>query len=145
MAGANVFFRPCTVDDACSSDSDDMPSLLVSKWPEPDTDSDDDEPPPLRSPLRVPPAVTPDHAPDTDDLPVFTVPRTFIPAPSDATFPKPLPVMPRPTVMRKFEREAWVKRTPTRVQQLLDQPFGKENLSQCFRSEACLRHVLLPV
>ena len=30
-----------------------------------------------------------------------------------------------------------------RIRVKLDQPFGKDNLSQCFRSEACLRHLLL--
>jgi hypothetical protein len=32
-----------------------------------------------------------------------------------------------------------------RVLAKLEQPFGKENLSQCFRAEAALRHVLLPL
>jgi hypothetical protein len=34
---------------------------------------------------------------------------------------------------------------PSSVQLKLDQPFGKENLSQCFKSEACWNHVLLPM
>ena len=32
-----------------------------------------------------------------------------------------------------------------RIGAKLDQPFGKDNLSQCFTSEAALRHVLLPL
>ena len=43
------------------------------------------------------------------------------------------------------EREAFVNTLPTRVQAKLNQPFGKDNLVQCFLSEACLRLVLLPL
>ena len=55
---------------------------------------------------------------------------------------------PLPTVqasMTAREREAFVAALPTRVQAKLNQPFGKDNLVQCFSSEACLRLVLLPL
>jgi hypothetical protein len=46
----------------------------------------------------------------------------------------------------KQEREAFVKdELPTRISAMLDQKFGKENLSQCFLAEPCLRHVLAPL
>jgi hypothetical protein len=43
------------------------------------------------------------------------------------------------------ERETFVATLPTRVQVKLNQPFGKDNLVQCFLSEASLRHILLPL
>ena len=43
------------------------------------------------------------------------------------------------------EREAFVATLPTRVRTKLNQPFGKDNIVQCFMSEASLRHVLLPL
>ena len=49
---------------------------------------------------------------------------------------------------RKVERECFVltldKYNP-KIHAKLDQPFGKDNLSQCFHAEPCLRHVLLPL
>jgi hypothetical protein len=49
---------------------------------------------------------------------------------------------------RKAERERFVltldKYNP-KIRAKLDQPFGKDNLSQCFHAEPCLRHVLLPL
>ena len=56
--------------------------------------------------------------------------------------------LPPPTVQASTthrEREAFVATLPTRVQAKLNQPFGKDNLAQCFSSEASLRHVLLPL
>ena len=53
-----------------------------------------------------------------------------------------------PTVQTSItarEREAFVTTLPTRVQAKLNQPFGKDNIVQCFMSEACLRLVLLPL
>ena len=50
----------------------------------------------------------------------------------------------RNTVARA-ERESFVQRLPTRVQVKLDQQFGKDNNAQCFKSEASLRHVLIPL
>jgi hypothetical protein len=48
-------------------------------------------------------------------------------------------------VSRK-EREAFVQsKLSPRVQALLNQPFGKENLTQCFKSAAALRLALLPL
>ena len=56
-----------------------------------------------------------------------------------------------PTVKEAFTRESQrqfrlelAARDP-RILAKLDQPFGKDNLTQCFRSEASLRHVLLPL
>ena len=43
------------------------------------------------------------------------------------------------------ERAEFLATLPTRVQLKLNQPFGKDNIVQCFKSEACLRLVLLPV
>ena len=43
------------------------------------------------------------------------------------------------------ERANFVDLLPTRVQVKLNQPFGKDNLTQCFKAEACFRHVLLPL
>jgi hypothetical protein len=49
------------------------------------------------------------------------------------------------TVNRR-EREFFVENNlPSRIRAMLDQPFGKENLEQCFSAEPCLRHVLLPL
>lgn len=52
---------------------------------------------------------------------------------------------PRTYSVSKKEREAFVAALPTKVQTMLNQPFGKENLTQCYKSEACLRLVLLPL
>ena len=43
------------------------------------------------------------------------------------------------------ERTNFVESLPTRVQVKLNQPFGNDNLTQCFKAEACFRHVLLPL
>jgi hypothetical protein len=46
----------------------------------------------------------------------------------------------------KSEREFFVtKILPPRVREKLDQKYGKDNLRQCFKSQACLRLVLLPL
>ena len=45
----------------------------------------------------------------------------------------------------KREREEFVQSLPTRVQVKLDQKFGKDNIVQCFKAKACLRHVLIPL
>jgi hypothetical protein len=53
-----------------------------------------------------------------------------------------------PTVgntVAKGERENFIRSLPTRVQVKLDQKFGKDRIAQCFKSEACLRHVLIPL
>jgi hypothetical protein len=50
----------------------------------------------------------------------------------------------RNTVTMK-EREAFAAKLPTSVQLKLNQAFRKENIVQCFKAEACLRHVLLPL
>ena len=47
--------------------------------------------------------------------------------------------------MSKKAREDFLLTLPTNVQTKLNQKFGKENLKQCFKSEACLRLVLLPL
>ena len=47
--------------------------------------------------------------------------------------------------VEKIERDLFVKSLPTRVQVKLDQKFGKDNIAQSFKSEACLRHVLIPL
>jgi hypothetical protein len=58
-------------------------------------------------------------------------------------------VSPLPTVnnsVGRVAREAFVTTMLSpRVQALLNQKFGKENLNQCFAAEACFRHVLLPL
>jgi hypothetical protein len=43
------------------------------------------------------------------------------------------------------ERETFAASLPSPVQLKLSQPFGKDNNLQCFKSEACLSHVLLPL
>ena len=63
--------------------------------------------------------------------------------PSDGDLPAPLPTL-NNSVTRKA-REAFATTLSPRVQAMLNQKFGKENLTQCFKSEACLRHVLLPL
>jgi hypothetical protein len=45
----------------------------------------------------------------------------------------------------KQEREGFAATLPTPVQLKLNQQFGKDNNLQCFKSEACLSHVLLPL
>jgi hypothetical protein len=54
-----------------------------------------------------------------------------------------------PTVtntITKKEREHFVTtRLPNKIRVMLDQPFGKDNLSQCFSAETTFRHVLLPL
>jgi hypothetical protein len=49
------------------------------------------------------------------------------------------------TLVTACEREAFVTTLPTRLQAKLNQPFGKDNIVQCFSSEASLRHILLPL
>ena len=63
--------------------------------------------------------------------------------PGPAGLVKAVPTKQKPVSVS--EREAFVLTLPTRVQVKLNQPFGKDNLVQCFQSEACLRHVLLPL
>ena len=68
--------------------------------------------------------------------------------PTSWSSPAPRITSALPTVQASItarEREAFVATLPTRVQVKLNQPFGKDNLVQCFSSEACLRHVLLPL
>ena len=50
-------------------------------------------------------------------------------------------------LITKQEREAFINNDEVspRVRALINQSFGKENLNQCFQSEACLRLVLLPL
>jgi hypothetical protein len=43
------------------------------------------------------------------------------------------------------ELNAFGRTLNPRIQAMLNQPLGKPNLSQCFHSEAALRHVLVPV
>ena len=53
-----------------------------------------------------------------------------------------------PTVgntVAKSELENFRCSLPTRVQVKLDQKFGKDCIAQSFKSEACLRHVLIPL
>ena len=53
-----------------------------------------------------------------------------------------------PTVgntVAKNEREKFLRSLPTRVQVKLEQKFGKDRAAQSFKSEACLRHVLIPL
>ena len=56
-----------------------------------------------------------------------------------------LPTVKNSTTAR--ERETFVVSLPTRVQVKLDQQFGKEikSRSQCFKSQANLRHILIPL
>ena len=53
-----------------------------------------------------------------------------------------------PTVgntVAKSERDKFIRNLPVRVQVKLDQKFGKDRIAQSFKSEACLRHVLIPL
>jgi len=46
----------------------------------------------------------------------------------------------------KRAREVFAaKELSPRIQAMLNQPYGKDNLTQCYKSEACLRLVLLPL
>jgi len=47
--------------------------------------------------------------------------------------------------LRKQDRETFLESVSPRVQALVNQPFGKENLLQCFKSEAHFSHVLIPL
>jgi len=47
--------------------------------------------------------------------------------------------------LRKQDRESFLESVSPRVQALVSQPFGKENLLQCFKSEARFSHVLIPL
>ena len=42
-------------------------------------------------------------------------------------------------------REEWLDKQSPRIKALVEQRYGKENIQQCFRSQAALRHVLLPL
>ena len=69
---------------------------------------------------------------------------------SAVALPDPVSTRP-PTVREAFTQAAQRKFKHTldvldpRIRAKLEQPFGKDNLTQCFRSEASLRHVLLPL
>jgi hypothetical protein len=56
-----------------------------------------------------------------------------------------IPLLTASNTASQREREAFVATLPTSVQLKLNQPFGKDNLVQCFKAETCFRHVLLPV
>ena len=47
--------------------------------------------------------------------------------------------------LRKQDRESFLESVSPRVRALVNQPFGKENLLQCFKSEARFSHVLIPL
>ena len=57
----------------------------------------------------------------------------------------PLHIAATRNTMSKKEREAFAATLPTKVQLMLNQPFGKDNLNQSFKAEARLHHVLLPL
>lgn len=54
-------------------------------------------------------------------------------------------VIPNGKLTKKFMTEFVRDLLPSKVQVQLNQPFGKDNLHQCFASEATLDHCLLPV
>ena len=54
------------------------------------------------------------------------------------------PKQQRSLAQEKEIRERWLAaEVPTAVQLQLDQPFGKNNLTQCFTSDVCFRHALV--
>ena len=58
----------------------------------------------------------------------------------------PSPVSTAVLSTSRAQREKFVReQLPTRVQVMLDQPFGKDCLTQSFTTEACFRLVLLPL
>ena len=63
--------------------------------------------------------------------------------------PLPGPDAPLPTVRRRFstaQKKKWVEEhLDPRISVKLYDRNGKDSLSQCFKSEATLRHVLLPM
>ena len=97
---------------------------------------------PELSPLPERPCVTP--TPLDDPVP------EALPLVSTATTQDPI-LEKTPTLretftkasQRQFRQELYT--LCPRVQAKLEQPFGKDNLRQCFRAEASLRHVLLPL
>jgi hypothetical protein len=81
--------------------------------------------------------------------PVLQVPdpTNYYPRISEVNKQNPTTVPPSThnSIGRK-DREAFIeKMLPTRISAMLNQNFGKENISQCFSAEACLRHILLPL
>jgi hypothetical protein len=113
---------------------------------------------PVRSPLYVgdpgtlpPPVLIPDDEVPDDALDIPTVvERAEQRYPMDSLLTSD-PASLGPTVksvftqaaQRSFKRQ--LDEIDPRVRAKLEQPFGKENLSQCFYSEPALRHILLPL
>ena len=109
-------------------------------------DSSPDMPPTL--PPIPPPVVIPDDTvPDSDLNPdmVLRRARELYPTltPVTATSPRTLNQAFTQGVQTNFRRR--LDSIDPRITAKLDQPFGKDNLSQSFISEAALRHVLLPL
>lgn len=135
-------------EDGCppllDRNGDDCPPLLVrNRGYDSDDDSDDESIPDPSAPRPVPMRCTQEPSPAQpilDSLPAPSVGKS----PARAMKSIPLP-SPEESLATKNEREAFLRRQPSRVQTMINQPFGKENIVQCFKAAARLRHVLFPI
>jgi len=55
------------------------------------------------------------------------------------------PASPVKLTLSKQDREKFLQGVSPQIQALVNQPFGKENMLQCFKSEARFSHVLIPL
>ena len=91
-------------------------------------------------------AVAPEEISALSDRPLDALPRPVTPVPTDQYSLSDIP-----TNFDSFTRATQdsfalsLDHIDDRIRVKLDQPFGKDNLTQCFSSEPCLRHVLLPL
>jgi len=67
------------------------------------------------------------------------------PLPSTLMAQSPETLPPVKLTLSKQDREQFLQGASPRIQALVNQPFGKENLLQCFKSEARFSHVLIPL
>ena len=104
-------------------------------------------------PFTIPP-IPETRIPD-DEVDDASVPQEIAVRRAEERYPVNSPLMieesPQVTIRKLFTQTAQAQfrlkldGIDPRIGAKLDQPFGKDNLSQCFTSEASLRHVLLPL
>ena len=150
-----VSYLPLVLDPALQ-----LPSPLLCHRTLPH-DYHEPERPPSDSPLSLltlgprpvtPVPMPPDTAPDSSLTEAAILRRATEHYPLRSAVVLPDPVTARlPTVREAFTQAAQRKfkhvldELDPRIRAKLEQPFGKDNLTQCFRSEASLRHILLPL
>lgn len=118
-----------------------LPTGITETFPQYSVVSPVCVPPPVVSSTQVEPTGShmwecpPSDLEDDDDSPGLDA--------ASLQGPSPEPIKDRS--LTAVARDAWLSQQSPRVRALVEQPFGKETLSQFFLSEARLRHILHPL